>query len=77
MTDLSFSYELSENLSITVGANNIFDVYPDTFADAYADNGGVHNDRNLDFVGRFEYPWQTTQFNIDGTRIFTNLSFNF
>lgn len=77
LTDLSFSYNLTDKISLTVGANNIFDVYPDTFADAYAANGGVPNDRNLDFVGRFKYPWQTTQFNIDGTRIFTNLSFRF
>ncbi len=77
LTDLSFSYAFTEKIDLTVGANNIFDVYPDTFADAYASNGGVPNDRNLDFVGRFKYPWQTTQFNIDGTRIFTNLSFRF
>ncbi len=77
LTDLSFSYNFTDKISLTVGANNLFDVYPDTFADAYASNGGVPNDRNLDFVGRFKYPWQTTQFNIDGTRIFTNLSFRF
>mgnify|MGYP002795046324 CR=1 FL=1 len=77
LTDLSFSYNFTDKISLTVGASNLFDVYPDTFADAYADNGGVPNDRNLDFVGRFKYPWQTTQFNIDGTRIFTNLSFRF
>ncbi len=77
LTDLSFSYSFTDKISLTVGASNLFDVYPDTFADAYADNGGVPNDRNLDFVGRFKYPWQTTQFNIDGTRIFTNLSFRF
>ena len=77
LTDLSFSYAFTDKINMTVGVNNLFDVYPDTFADAYASNGGVPNDRNLDFVGRFKYPWQTTQFNIDGTRIFTNLSFRF
>lgn len=77
ITDLSFSYALSDKLNITIGANNLFNVYPDTFADAYSNNGGAPNDRNLDFVGRFKYPWQTTQFGIDGTRIFTNLNFKF
>jgi iron complex outermembrane receptor protein len=77
LTDLSFSYAITEKIDLTLGANNLFNVYPDTFADAYSANGGVPNDRNLDFVGRFKYPWQTTQFGIDGTRIFTNLAFKF
>lgn len=77
LTDLSFSYKFTDKLSFTLGANNLFNVYPDTFADAYSDNGGIPNDRNLDFVGRFKYPWQTTQFGIDGTRIFSKLNFKF
>lgn len=77
LTDLSFSYDFTEKITVTAGANNLFNVYPDTFADAYSSNGGVPNDRNLDFVGRFKYPWQTTQFGIDGTRLFTNIAFKF
>ena len=77
LTDVNFAYNLTEKINLSVGVNNLFNVYPDTFADAYSDNGGVPNDRNLDFVGRFKYPWQTTQFGIDGTRIFTKLAFNF
>ncbi len=77
LTDLSFTYDFSSHIKFTLGANNLFNVYPDTFADAYSTNGGVPNDRNLDFVGRFKYPWQTTQFGIDGTRIFTRLGFTF
>lgn len=75
LTDLSFSYTLNDNAKITIGANNLLDVYPDSFADVYKD--GHPQDRNLDFVGRFKYPWQTTQFGIDGRRIFTKLSFKF
>ncbi|APG61390.1 ferric enterobactin receptor [Christiangramia salexigens] len=77
LTDLSFGYEITDKINVTVGANNLFNVYPDTFAEAYSANGGIPNDRNLDFVGRFKYPWQTTQFGLDGTRIFTNLNFKF
>ncbi|WP_415223423.1 TonB-dependent receptor domain-containing protein [Psychroserpens sp.] len=77
LTDLSFSYEFTDKLNFTIGANNLFNIYPDTFADAYSSTGGVPSDRNLDFVGRFKYPWQTTQFGIDGTRIFSRLTFNF
>ncbi|MGK0391361.1 MAG: iron complex outermembrane receptor protein [Maribacter sp.] len=75
LTDLSFSYAFTEKIKFTVGTNNLFNVYPDTFADAY--ENGKPTDRNLDFVGRFKYPWQTTQFGIDGRRIFTKLSFSF
>jgi len=77
LTDLSFSYELTDKINFTIGANNLFNVYPDTFAKAYSSTGGIPQDRNLDFVGRFKYPWQTTQFGIDGTRIFTKLNFRF
>lgn len=75
LTDLSFSYEVAKNMSFTVGSSNLFDIYPDTFEDVY--EGGAPQDRNLDFVGRFKYPWQTTQFGIDGRRVFTKLSFTF
>ena len=76
LTDLSFSYDFTDKISLVVGANNLLNVYPDTFADAYSSKEGHHpKDRNLDFVGRFKYPWQTTQFGIDGTRIFSRLSF--
>lgn len=74
LTDLSFTYVATDKWKVIVGANNIFNVYPDTFTDAYK---GATPDSNLDFVGRFKYPWQTTQFGIDGTRFFTQLNFNF
>jgi len=74
LTDLSFTYAATDNLKVVLGANNIFNVYPDTFTEAY---NGSSPDPNLDFVGRFKYPWQTTQFGIDGTRFFTNINFTF
>ncbi|WP_296621132.1 TonB-dependent receptor, partial [Marivirga sp.] len=75
--NLSVSYEMNDNVQFTIGVNNIADVYPDTFKEAYADRGGHPTDRNLDFVGRFKYPWQTTQFGIDGRRYFADISFRF
>lgn len=77
LTDINFAYNLTEKLNLSLGVNNLFNIYPDTFADAYSDTGGAPGDRNLDFVGRFKYPWQTTQFGIDGTRVFTKLAFTF
>ncbi|WP_296619177.1 TonB-dependent receptor [Marivirga sp.] len=77
LVNLSVSYEMNDNVQFTVGVNNIADVYPDTFGEAYADRGGHPTDRNLDFVGRFQYPWQTTQFGIDGRRYFAEINFRF
>lgn len=77
LTDLSFSYGITDNIKLTLGANNLFNVYPETFAEAYADREGHPSDRNLDFVGRFKYPWQTTQFGIDGTRVFAKAAIKF
>lgn len=74
LTDLSFVYAANDHLKVVLGANNIFDVYPDSFSTAY--NGNIPDD-NLDFVGRFKYPWQTTQFGIDGTRFFTSVNYVF
>ena len=74
LTDLNFSYLATDKIKIVLGANNIFNIYPDSFSEAY---NGVAPDQNLDFVGRFKYPWQTTQFGIDGTRFFSRLSVTF
>jgi iron complex outermembrane receptor protein len=77
LTDLSINYAFTDKINFTLGVSNLFDVFPDTFAEAYASTGGTPQDRNLDFVGRFKYPWQTTQFGIDGTRIFSQLNISF
>ena len=75
LTDLSFSYDITDKITFTLGSSNLLNVYPDSFADVY--EGGHPQDRNIDFVGRFKYPWQTTQFGIDGRRFFTKASFKF
>ncbi len=74
LNDLSFAYAATDKINVVLGANNIFNVYPDSYVEAY---NGISPDQNLDFVGRFKYPWQTTQFGIDGTRFFTRLNLNF
>lgn len=69
VTDLSFGYNLSENTTITVGANNLLDVYPDRAADALADGG---NNRSS---GRFDWSRRAQQFGIGGRFLFARLSF--
>jgi len=77
LLNISASYNFTEKVRLTLGVNNLADVYPDTFAQAYADREGHPTNRNLDFVGRFKYPWQTTQFGIDGRRYFAKMNFKF
>ncbi|APG66114.1 TonB-dependent receptor [Tenacibaculum todarodis] len=69
VTDLSVGYKATDNLTLTVGANNIFDVYPDRAADALADGG---NNRSS---GRFDWSRRAQQFGIGGRFLFARLSF--
>ncbi|MFK7983019.1 MAG: TonB-dependent receptor plug domain-containing protein, partial [Saprospiraceae bacterium] len=74
LTDWSIAYSFKSNIKWQIGVQNLFNVYPDTFLKAY---DGMPNDRNIDFVGRFKYPWQTMQIGIDGIRGFTKLNVTF
>ena len=63
ITDLSFGYTFTENLTFTIGSSNIFDVYPDkTPAGATSGNN-------------FIYPRNTSQFGFNGRTIFARLNF--
>jgi iron complex outermembrane receptor protein len=77
LLNLNLSYGFTDKIRFTVGVNNLANVYPETFADAYSGREGHPTNRNLDFVGRFKYPWQTTQFGIDGRRFFGKLNLKF
>ena len=70
VTDLSLGYNFSESLTITVGANNLLDVYPDKAADALADGG---NNRSS---GRFDWSRRAQQFGVAGRFLFARLSFS-
>lgn len=69
VTDLSFGYKSSENLTITIGANNLFDIYPDRAANVLGDGG---NNRSS---GRFDWSRRSQQFGIGGRFLFARLSF--
>ena len=69
VTDLSFGYKASESLTLTVGANNLLDVYPDRAADALADGG---NNRS---GGRFDWSRRAQQFGVAGRFLFARVSF--
>jgi iron complex outermembrane receptor protein len=63
LTDLSFGYRLSESVTLTVGGNNIFDVYPDEVDPAFRSSG------------RFIYSRRSPQFSFGGRHLFTRVLF--
>ena len=63
VTDLSLSYNLLDNLSLTLGANNLLDVYPDQAADTFTSSG------------RFVYSRRSPQFSFGGRHLFARMVF--
>ncbi|GJM35929.1 MAG: collagen-binding protein [Saprospiraceae bacterium] len=63
VTDLSVSYKFTENLILTVGSNNLLDVYPDLNIPANQSEG------------RFLYSRRSQQFGANGRLVFARLRF--
>lgn len=63
ITDLTIGYNVSENLKLMIGANNLLDVYPDK------------NDPAFRSGGRFVYSRRSVQFGTNGRHLFARLSF--
>lgn len=66
VTDISLSYDLNDRVEIQVGANNVFDVYPDRVFDPRLTNDGT-----------VPYSRFATQFGFNGASYFAALNFNF
>ncbi len=64
ITDLSISKTFSENLALTIGANNLFDIYPDENR-----AGGTSGDQ-------FVFSRRTSQFGYSGRFLFARLRFS-
>ncbi|MGB5459974.1 MAG: TonB-dependent receptor [Eudoraea sp.] len=69
VTDLSVGYKATPSLTFTVGANNLFDTYPDRAAEVLADGG---NNRSS---GRFDWSRRAQQFGIGGRFLFARVNF--
>ncbi|MFN4764442.1 TonB-dependent receptor [Gillisia sp. Q332] len=65
VTDLSVGYKATDALTLTVGANNILDIYPDRAAAEF-------NNRS---DGRFDWSRRAQQFGIGGRFLFARVSF--
>ena len=86
ITDLSVGIDLSKSLKVTVGANNIFDIYPDknlkTQTAANPAGGttatyGAPGTIDLSNGNQFEYSRNVSQFGFNGRFLFARLSLTF
>lgn len=66
ITDLSVGFKATDALTLTVGSNNIFDIYPEA-ADPAFDNRSS---------GRFDWSRSAQQFGFSGRFLFARLSIN-
>jgi len=74
VTDLSVGYSFTENLNLTVGANNLLDIYPDRAEQDL--ESGVEGDQNNRSSGRFDWSRRAQQFGIGGRFLFARVAFN-
>lgn len=73
VTDLSFGYSVSSQIEVTVGSNNLFDIYPDRASqDLDPNTAGDQNNRS---EGRFDWSRRAQQFGIGGRFLFARVSF--
>jgi len=80
LTDVAVGYNFTEKLRLTVGANNVFDVYPDKWTAGVIDpndpNFGGPNTNVFPGLG-FIYGWETMPFGMNGGYYYAKLDFMF
>ncbi len=65
ITDLTVGFQVTKSLNLSIGANNLLDIYPDKHK----------HFTNYDY-GRFAYSRRVTQFGFNGAYYFARLRFN-
>ncbi|WP_160139262.1 TonB-dependent receptor plug domain-containing protein [Chryseobacterium sp. c4a] len=65
ITDISAAYQFTKNVGLTLGVNNLFDIYPTKNLPASSNND------------QFIYSRSTSQFGQNGRYVFARLNFNF
>jgi iron complex outermembrane receptor protein len=69
VTDLWFSYKYNKNLTLFLGADNLFNIHPDLGVNPLAKGWAEDNESGG--------PWDSVQMGFNGLRLFTKLAFNF
>lgn len=84
ITDISVSYKIVRSLNVTIGANNLFDVYPDkAYLDPRNNELNLSGDPLSNYTtardntsnGHFLYSRNVTQFGFNGRYVFAKLTF--
>ncbi len=75
LTDLDVTYHQSKNITVSVGANNVTDVYPDAAIRSRIVNGVVFN--GADNAGSLPYLGSPSPFGFNGVFYYTKLSLKF
>ncbi|MBC7848715.1 MAG: TonB-dependent receptor, partial [Chitinophagaceae bacterium] len=65
VTDISLMYDVTKNVALTIGSNNVFDVYQDK----HVHSGNVS-------LGRFVYSRRVQQMGFNGRYVFARVTFN-
>jgi iron complex outermembrane receptor protein len=81
LTDIAVGYNFTDKIRVTVGANNVFDTYPDKW-DAGVTNPndpqfGVSPNTNVFPALGFIYGWETMPFGMNGGYYYAKLDFRF
>lgn len=80
LTDFSVNYMFSNNLSITMGSHNVFDVMPDENTIGNS-RGGIIEDEQGNLIvesnGVFKYSRRSAPFGFNGAYFYANLQYSF
>ncbi|MEM8524608.1 MAG: TonB-dependent receptor [Bacteroidota bacterium] len=74
VTDLSLSYDFNDDFTITLGSNNIFDVYPDKYNTT---RNGFKGSASSYAAGQIPYSRNSNQFGFNGRYLYLTGTINF
>lgn len=74
VTDLALSYQFSDRFQLTVGSNNVFDVYPDKYNNTA---NGFAGQASSYASGQIPYSRNSNQFGFNGRYLYLSTAINF
>lgn len=80
LTDLRVNYQVTESLSLNIGANNLFDVYPDKNTIGNSRSGTIEDAAGniiVDSPGVFTYSRRSAPFGFNGAFYYAGAEFKF
>lgn len=80
LTDLRVKYQINENMSVNIGGNNIFDVYPDENEIGNSRTGTIVDGSGSQIVsspGVFTYSRRSAPFGFNGAYYYAGLEYSF